>query len=243
VDDLLAVRIGDRLRRREHVRQQAEPLVERAPLADQLGERAPRHQLHRVERVAGGPAPGLVDRHDRRVLQPGRQQRLAHEPLVLRRALDQQLLDRHRPIQAAVAGPQHAADAALGHLLRDRVRVARDAREVGGGPRVGLRVGGGDRALVADRRGRCPPLMRFDLGPLRHSIPPRRTGVSHLLRALATARRRPSRTTNGPGPRTRRRPSGRPRTPRWRAARGRRARTTRTRRGRWPRSSRTAGCT
>jgi hypothetical protein len=160
VDDLLAVRIGDRLRRGEHVRQQAQPLVEGAPLADQLGERAPRHQLHRVERVAGGPAPRLVDRHDRRVLQPRRQQRLAHEPLLLRRAPDQQLLDRHRPIEAAVAGPQHPADAALGHLLRDRVRVARDAREVRRGPRVGLRVGGGERALVADRRGRRPPLMR-----------------------------------------------------------------------------------
>ena len=55
---------------REHVRQQREPLVEIARARDQLVERPPRDAPHHVERPAVRRDAGVVDRDDRRVLEP-----------------------------------------------------------------------------------------------------------------------------------------------------------------------------
>ena len=147
VDDALAVRVGDRLGHREHVRQEGHALVEAALLLDELLERPPRDQLHRVVRIARRPAAGLVHRDDARVLQPGGDERLAHEPGLGRRRALQELLDGDRPAKQAVMGPDHAAEAASRvHSLQLVARAVLD-RQRGGS------AGGGARCRRRQRRG------------------------------------------------------------------------------------------
>jgi len=80
MDDPPRMRVPQRLGQREDVRQQGQAILEGARLLDRLGQRAPGDQAHRVERRPVGPGAGLVDRHDRRVLQLRRDHRLALEP-------------------------------------------------------------------------------------------------------------------------------------------------------------------
>ena len=69
VDDAALVRVRDRVRRRDDVGDQAEPLGERGGLPDDGLERLPLDLAHHVERRMAGPGAGVVDRHDRRMLE------------------------------------------------------------------------------------------------------------------------------------------------------------------------------
>ncbi|MCY1061701.1 hypothetical protein [Nannocystis sp. SCPEA4] len=174
MDDLLAVRVGDGLGGGEDVRQQGQPLGERFAAGDQVGERTARDQLHGVERLALGPARGLVDRHDGGVLQPRGEQRLSHEALLLPFVPHQQLLDRHRPVEPAVLRLRDAADAALGDLVADAVGVARDAgqeaRELGQSRGRGRRSPGRLEGVRVAGGGRCAAVLQPILGALSHPV-------------------------------------------------------------------------
>ena len=88
-----------------------------------LIERAARHQLHGVERLARGPAAGLVDGHDRRMLQARRDQRLADEAARRLGAAGDELLDRDRAAEAAVVRAEDAAEAAARELVAHVVAI------------------------------------------------------------------------------------------------------------------------
>jgi hypothetical protein len=154
VDHAARVRVADRLAHRLHLGDQREPLGERLRGAQDLEERAPLDQLHGVERLARGPAAGLVDRDDPRVLQARGDQRLAHEARLLAGA--EELLDRHLAPEARVLGAHDLPDAAatdLAGALVDR-RVDDGERGDDGLHRGELEIrlgGGGHRRAVVTR--------------------------------------------------------------------------------------------
>ena len=80
MDHAFAVRVADGVGDRDHMRQQRQPVAQRAALGEQLLERAALDELHHVVRIAIRPAAGLVDGDDAGVLEPSRDQRLANEP-------------------------------------------------------------------------------------------------------------------------------------------------------------------
>ncbi len=131
MDDPLAVGVGHRVGRGDHVRQQGQPLLELGRRGDRVGEGAPfAEQPHRVERSAVLAVAGVVDRHDARVLEPGGEQRLAVEAGP--RPFGQRLLDRHRPGQPAVPGEMHPAQLAA-RQLRAQLVARRRLPAVGSG--------------------------------------------------------------------------------------------------------------
>ena len=69
MDHAAVVRVRHRLGEVHEVRHEAQAIVEIAASLDDLLERLPLHEAHRVERLAVGPAPRLVDRDDAGVLQ------------------------------------------------------------------------------------------------------------------------------------------------------------------------------
>ena len=100
----------------------------------QVRERRPLHELG-DQVVAVLVAAGLVQRHDPRVVEPGGGQRLAlGTPVGARHRLD-----RHRAVQALVAGQPHGAEAAGPQPVRQAV-AAQHQRARG-------RLGGGLRRL------------------------------------------------------------------------------------------------
>jgi hypothetical protein len=80
VDDPLRMGVRDGVCDRDDVRQDREPLFERRCGIDQIVQRTTGHLLHRVERPAVATVPDAVDRHDRRVLEPGCDERFVLEP-------------------------------------------------------------------------------------------------------------------------------------------------------------------
>ncbi len=110
MDDALAVRVGERVGDRDRVRHERDALGGRRRRADDLVERAALHELHRVVRIAVGPAPDLVDRHDRRVLQVRGDQRLAREPRDDVGVVDEDFLERDDAVRARIARAEHAAE-------------------------------------------------------------------------------------------------------------------------------------
>src|SRR5262249_26024458 len=69
VDDVAVVCVGDGVGHGDDVMKEAEALLDGGSFDDQLAERAARDQLHRIERRAVGPAAGLVNGDDARVLE------------------------------------------------------------------------------------------------------------------------------------------------------------------------------
>ncbi|MCY0991955.1 hypothetical protein OV203_32760 [Nannocystis sp. ILAH1] len=114
------------------------------------------------------------------MLQPRGEQRLAHEASLLPLVPHQQLLDRHRAIEPAIAGPQDAADAALRDLLADDVGVARDLRER-------RRVASGRGRALVRARSRCgegvrvAERVRLDVGAGRWLVRPALAAVRHAV--------------------------------------------------------------
>jgi hypothetical protein len=102
MDHALAVRVADRVRDRDHVREQRDPIAQAVVLRHQLLERAALDELHHVVRIAVGPTTGLVNRHDAGVLEPRGDQRLAHEPRLVRVVAAEQLLYRDRAAEPAI---------------------------------------------------------------------------------------------------------------------------------------------
>ena len=135
MDDALPMRVRDRVGDGDHVRQQRQPLVERARAGDHLLERVAADQLHRVERLARRPAARLVDRHDRRVLQPRGDARLAAQALLVAVAQDLQcdlapkILVERRVDDAHRSRAHRLLDDVAGELLpAEGNDVALDAR-------------------------------------------------------------------------------------------------------------------
>ena len=140
MDHPLRVRVRDRVGHRDHVRHQREPLGERRGRSRRSPCRAlARRRAHRVERLAARPPPGLVDRHDRRVLQARGDPRLALEARASRRGLARdQLLDRDRAAEPPVARRDDAAHAAARELAAEQVaRGIDDAQHVRPAPARG----------------------------------------------------------------------------------------------------------
>ena len=130
MDDPLAVGIGDRVRDREHVRQQREAFLERRRLRHDIAQRSSRDELHRIERLAARPSTDLVNGYDRRVLKARREERLTTEATPHARAQLARLLDGHHAIQPPVARAQEPAVSAARELLANLVVVPRDDRKI-----------------------------------------------------------------------------------------------------------------
>ena len=130
VDDALAVRVGHRLGDGDDVGQERQAIGERLGLLHDLVERAARHQLHGVERLARGPAAGFVDGDDRRMLQARGDQRLADEAARGFGADADELLDGDvgRPRRRSCAR-KDAADAAARELVAHVVALIGHERQ------------------------------------------------------------------------------------------------------------------
>jgi hypothetical protein len=154
VDDALTVGERDRLGRRDHRRQEREPLDQGRRLVDRRAQRAAVDHAHRVERRAVGPPADLVDRHDAGVLQAGREPRLALEPRRQRRRALEQLLHRHVAPDPQIARRHDAAHAAARHLQAELVvaRVHLRQRDVIAGLVAGRRRAVGAPAARALRQ-------------------------------------------------------------------------------------------
>ena len=131
----LGVRVGDRVADGEHVREEREPLGEAGAAVDDVLQRAARDELHRVERLAVRPSPGVVERHDRRVLQPRGQPHLAVEAGVELGCVREDLLDRHGPSERTIDGADHATDAPATDLVLEleAARIRERQRDGHGG--------------------------------------------------------------------------------------------------------------
>jgi hypothetical protein len=152
VDDLAAVRVGDRVGHGDHVVQEIDALLDGGALADQVAQRPAGHQLHRVERRAVGPAAGLVHGDDAGVLEPRGDQDLALEPRLVDVAARQQLLDRDVAAELAIVGARHPAEAAAAVLAEELVALAVALRDLRRRPRA-IRADLAARAnWLADRR-------------------------------------------------------------------------------------------
>src|SRR6185436_16826165 len=123
-------RVGDG----DHVVQQPEPFVDGGALLDQLLERAPRDQLHHVERRAVRPPPRFVDRHDARMFEPRRDHRLAEEPGLAQLTALEELLDRDAPTELAIVGARYDAEPTATVLAYDLVAIRISMRERRLGP-------------------------------------------------------------------------------------------------------------
>ena len=112
MDHALAVGVGDRVGDRGYHRQERDPLLERGGRAQAIAEGVPAQELHRVVRRAGGVLADVVDRHDRRVLEPSQHQGLARHALAA--AAIERPLDRDPRALAGQAQGDRPADAAAG---------------------------------------------------------------------------------------------------------------------------------
>ena len=106
------------------------PRGQRLRVTQHAIQRAPVDQLHGVERPAVEPA-GFVHRHDRGVLQAGGDQRLALEARGQVGVPRQELLDRDRSSQPAIARRVDAPHAAARDLAADRVEHRIDGEQLG----------------------------------------------------------------------------------------------------------------
>ena len=118
VDHALAVRVTDGVGDRDHVWQEREPLAQRGALGDLLLEGRSLDELHHVVRIAVRPASRLVHGDDARVLEPRRDQRLAHEPRLARFVAPEQLLHRDGATETLVHRA-HDATETTARVLRD----------------------------------------------------------------------------------------------------------------------------
>jgi hypothetical protein len=133
VEDAARVDVGDRVGHRQHVRHQRQPPGQPVGPRDDLVERLAADHPHRVERRAVVERAGVVDRHDRRVLEPAGQRDLADEARGGLGGAIQRDLDHDRAVEAAVVSGDDAAHAAAGQLGAELVAVERVRR----GHRVG----------------------------------------------------------------------------------------------------------
>src|SRR5262249_33236755 len=124
MDDPTIVRVRHRIGDRDHVRQQCEAAGERRLFFEQLLERTPADELHRVERRAVGPAPGSVPRPDPGLLEARGAERLAEDPELRAPAAALQLLDRDVAPELAVVPAQHDAETATALLAEYVVAIA-----------------------------------------------------------------------------------------------------------------------
>src|ERR1043166_6067626 len=79
VNDVAAVGVGNSVGHGDDMVEQTNSLIDSAALEDQVAQRATSDQLHGVEWGAVGPAAGLIDRDDARVLEACGDQSLAEE--------------------------------------------------------------------------------------------------------------------------------------------------------------------
>jgi len=124
MDDVLGVRVRHRVDNGDHGRQQRQSFLERLLLGERLRERAARDELHRVERTFVVGLARIVDRDDRRMLQPRGDQRLAYEPRLRAGIGREQLLHGDQTIEIFVARAQDAAEPAAPDLTLDLVALA-----------------------------------------------------------------------------------------------------------------------
>jgi len=117
MDHAAAVRVGHRLGHREDVGQEREPRPELLAFGDQLIERLAADLAHHVVGRAVRRGAGVVDRHDRRMLEPRRDPGLAREAAQRVGIADQHLLDRDGAAQQRVGRFDDAAHAAPRDLL------------------------------------------------------------------------------------------------------------------------------
>jgi hypothetical protein len=79
VDDVAVVRVGDGVGHGDDVMEEAGAFLDGGSLGDQIAQRAASDELHGIERRAIGPAAGLVNRDDARMLEARGDERFAGE--------------------------------------------------------------------------------------------------------------------------------------------------------------------
>src|ERR1051325_9938578 len=109
MDDAAAVRVGDRVGDGDDVREQVKAFVDGGALGDEIAQRAAGEELHGVEWRAIGPAAGLVDRDDARVLEAGSDEGLAQEADFANVVARQELLDGNVAAELEVVRARDAA--------------------------------------------------------------------------------------------------------------------------------------
>jgi len=139
--DAALVRVRDRIRRRDDMRQHREASAELGRAPDELFERPPRDLAHDVERRAVRRDAGVVHRHDRRMFESRGDPRLALEAPHRLGIERQRFLERHRAAEQRIVRVDDAAHAAARDLvavlvaqLRRHLR-RRDGRHRRGGVR------------------------------------------------------------------------------------------------------------
>jgi hypothetical protein len=103
------------------------------PLVEALAQREAVHELHRDEHVAARLA-GLEERGNGRMLEPGARLRFPDQPLPKRRLeLPRKQLERRRPAQGDVTGPEDLSHSTGAQPLLDAIvgdhLARRDHRE------------------------------------------------------------------------------------------------------------------
>jgi hypothetical protein len=209
VHHALAVGEAGRVGRGQEGRHQGEALAERAGLLDALEQRAAGHQAHHVVGQPRRPAPGVVERHDRRVLQAGGDLHLALEAAERGRVGVERLLDGHRPAEPLVARRHHPAHPAARDLLADPEALGRPPAAARGArqPRLLPGAGGGDLRRWPGRIA-LEPAGPHGSGRLQRRLRPRRPADDGRRRARPIGAHGPDQYSAGPRARTRRRPPG-----------------------------------
>ncbi|MDB4962626.1 MAG: hypothetical protein JWP01_2625 [Myxococcales bacterium] len=153
MDHAALVRVGDSVDRRQHRGQQRQALAQSARARDQLVERTAADPAHDIERTAVGRRAGVIERDDRRVLEPCGDLDLADEPPRDARSLRQDLLERDRASELGCRTPRRRAP-----CRRDRARRRGDSAGAGseGSTRASCASECRRRRAVARWPGRCP---------------------------------------------------------------------------------------
>src|SRR5438094_131867 len=112
MDDSQSMRIRHCVGHRDDIREQRDSLIERWPLGNEISQRTAGDHLHRVERFSLWPLPGLVNRHDRWMLQARGQPGLAYESPSMIRVVRNEFLDRHDATEPLIVREQNSTEAA-----------------------------------------------------------------------------------------------------------------------------------
>ena len=106
-----------------------QPLGQVGHMAQVVAQRLASDALHHVKEPAVGEPPGVVDRDDARVFEPGEDARLAAEPAFEARAGERvRNLDRHLALELIVDGEEDRSHAAATDFFDDRVAAGLELR-------------------------------------------------------------------------------------------------------------------
>jgi len=130
MNDSLTVGVAHGLCDRQHVRQQAQALLERLRFRDGLQQGLAGDEIHHVEQLPVWPCPGLVDGHDIGMLQTDSGLDFSQEPSPTGSCRAQQFFDGHLAVEAPVPGSRDATQSAPRHFQPQVVVRAGNDRQI-----------------------------------------------------------------------------------------------------------------